>query len=44
MIMDIFTIVTAVLVLGIVWGGLVFFISRAVKYEKLKTGNGEKES
>lgn len=42
--MNIFTIITAVIVLGVVWGGLVFFISRAVKYEKLKTQNGEKES
>lgn len=39
-----FTIITAVLVLGIVWGGLAFFIIRAVGYEKLKTDNGEKES
>ncbi|MFO7526904.1 MAG: MetS family NSS transporter small subunit [Ignavibacteriaceae bacterium] len=39
-----YTIITAIVVLGIVWGGLVFFISRAVKYEKLKKVNGEKES
>lgn len=42
--MNVFTIITAILVLGIVWGGLVFFISRAIKYEKLKKENGEKES
>jgi hypothetical protein len=42
--MNIFTVITAILVLGIVWGGLVFFISRAVKYEKLKKRNGEEES
>jgi hypothetical protein len=42
--MDISTIITALIVLGIVWGGLAFFIFRAVKYEKLKTGNGKEES
>jgi hypothetical protein len=36
-----FTIITAVLVIGIVWGGLTFFLSRALKYEKLKQANGE---
>lgn len=40
--MNILTILTAVIVLGIVWGGLVFFLVRAMKYEKLKTENGEK--
>lgn len=40
--MDIKTIFTAIIVLGIVWGGLIFFLSRAVKYEKMKTENGEK--
>lgn len=42
--MNISTIITAIVVLGTIWGGLVFFISRAVKYEKLKTENGEEES
>lgn len=42
--MNIFTIITAIVVLSIVWGGLVFFISRAVKFEKLKMRSGEKES
>jgi hypothetical protein len=42
--MDIITIITALIVLGIVWGGLSFFIIRAVKYEKLKIENGKEES
>jgi len=36
-----FTIITAVLVIGIVWGGLVLFLTRALKYEKIKMQNGE---
>jgi len=40
--MNIFTVLTAVAVLGIVWGGLIFFLSRAFKYEKMKKENGEK--
>jgi hypothetical protein len=40
--MNIFTIITAILVVGIVWGGFVFFLSRALKYEKIKMKNGEK--
>lgn len=40
--MDIYTIITAVIVIGIVWGGLTFFLTRAMKYEKMKTGNGKK--
>ena len=39
--MNAFTIITAIVVLGIVWGGLVFFLSRAFKYEKMKIKNGE---
>jgi hypothetical protein len=39
--MNIFTIVTAIIVIGIVWGGLTFFLSRAFKYEKLKMKNGK---
>jgi hypothetical protein len=39
--MNLFTIVTAVIVVGIVWGGLIFFFSRAFRYEKLKIENGE---
>jgi hypothetical protein len=40
--MNIFTILTAVIVVGVVWGGVIFFLSRAMKYEKLKENNGEK--
>ncbi|NCS90045.1 MAG: MetS family NSS transporter small subunit [Ignavibacteria bacterium] len=40
--MNILTIITTAFVLGIVWGGLIYFLSRAVKYEKLKSSNGEK--
>jgi hypothetical protein len=40
--MSIFTILTAVIVVGIVWGGVTFFLTRAMKYEKLKERNGEK--
>jgi hypothetical protein len=39
--MEISTIITMVLVLGIVWGGLTFFLVRAIKYEKVKLKNGE---
>jgi hypothetical protein len=39
--MDTLTIITAILVIGIVWGGLTFFLSRALKYEKMKQENGE---
>jgi hypothetical protein len=40
--MNTFTIITAIFVIGIVWGGLTFFLSRALKYEKMKMKNGEK--
>ncbi len=40
-IMNASTIITLVLVIGIVWGGLIYFLSRAVKYEKLKSKNGK---
>lgn len=39
--MNLFTIITAVIVIGIVWGGFVFFFSKAVKYEIMKRENGE---
>jgi len=39
--MSLFTIITALIVIGIVWGGLTFFLSRAFKYEKMKMKNGE---
>ena len=34
-------IITAVTVITIVWGGLIFFLRKALKYEKLKMKNGE---
>jgi hypothetical protein len=34
-------ILTMLIVLGIVWGGLAFFITRAVKYEKEKLKVGK---
>jgi hypothetical protein len=39
--MEISTIVTMILVIGIVWGGLTYFLVRAIKYEKIKSQNGE---
>ncbi len=39
--MNISTLITLILVIGIVWGGLIFFLTRAVKYEKLKSKNGK---
>ena len=39
--MKIITIITMIIVLGTVWGGLSFFLSRAIKYEKLKEKNGK---
>lgn len=41
--MNIYSILTMVIILGIVWGGVVFFMTRAFKYEKLKKNNGEKQ-
>jgi hypothetical protein len=40
--MNTLTIITAIIVIGIVWGGFVFFLSRALKYEKIKMKNGKK--
>lgn len=40
--METTTLVTIILVLGIVWGGLSFFLFKAFKHEKLKVKNGEK--
>lgn len=42
--MNIFTIITAVFVLTIVWGGLAYFIVHAVKYEKQKIKDGKEEN
>jgi len=39
--MNSLTIITAVIIIGIVLGGLLFFISKAFKYEKLKQKNGK---
>ena len=39
--MNAFTIITAIIVVGIVWGGLSFFLSKALKYEKMKMKDGE---
>ncbi len=39
--MTLSTIITMIIVLGIVWGGLSIFIFKAFKYEKLKSKNGE---
>ena len=35
------TIFSALAILGIVWGGMIFFLIKAIKFEKLK--NVEKE-
>jgi hypothetical protein len=37
--MDLITIMTMICVLGLVWGGLLFFIGKAFKHEKLKLKN-----
>jgi hypothetical protein len=39
--MYVFSIITAAIVVGIVWGGLLFFLREAMKYEKLKQKNGK---
>jgi H+/Cl- antiporter ClcA len=39
--MAISTIITMIIVLGIVCGGLGIFIFKAFKYEKLKSKNGK---
>ena len=39
--MNLFTIITAIVVIGIVWGGVSFFLSRALKYEKMKQRDGK---
>jgi len=39
--MNFLTIISAILVIGVVWGGFAFFLSRALKYEKMKMKNGE---
>ncbi|MGD8306944.1 MAG: MetS family NSS transporter small subunit [Ignavibacteria bacterium] len=39
--MEITTIITMIFVIGIVWGGLAFFLTRAIRYEKMKSEDGE---
>ena len=39
--MEISTIITMILVLGIVWGGLTMLLLRAINFEKLKSQDGE---
>ncbi len=39
--MEVSTIVTMIIVLGIVWGGLALLLLRAINYEKLKSQDGE---
>ena len=39
--MNVVTIITALIVIGIVWGGLLFFLRKAFKYEKIKQKNGK---
>jgi hypothetical protein len=38
--MNTFTILTAVIVAGIVWGGLIYFLRKAMHHEKIKTKHG----
>ena len=40
--MNLFSIITMIIVLGIVWGGLSIFLFKAVKYERLKEADGKK--
>jgi len=39
--MKIETIVTAIFVIGIVWGGVSYFLLRAIKFEKSKNSDQE---
>lgn len=39
--MEVSTIITMIIVLGIVWGGLSLLLFRAINYEKLKSQNGK---
>lgn len=40
--MEVSAVITLVVVAGLVWGGLAFFLTRAMKYEKIKRTDGEK--
>jgi hypothetical protein len=39
--MKIETVITLVIVIGLVWGGFGFFLFKAFKFEKMKRENGE---
>lgn len=39
--MNVISLFTMILVLGTIWGGLIYFIIRAVKYEKEKAKIGK---
>lgn len=39
--MNIFGLITMIIVPLIVWGGLALFLSKAIKYEKLKEKDGK---
>ena len=39
--MELSTVLSIIIVLGIVWGGLAYFLIRAIKFEKIKFKNGE---
>lgn len=39
--MQLDTIITSLVVAGIVWGGFIFFLLKAIKYEKVKLKNGK---
>ena len=39
--MELSTIITMIVVLGIVWGGLALLLLRAINYEKLKSKDGK---
>jgi len=39
--MSLLSILTSVVVIGIVWGGLTCFLIKAIKYEKKKLNDGE---
>lgn len=38
------TVLTSIIVLSIVWGGLIFFIAKAIKSEKNKLNKNDKET
>jgi uncharacterized protein YdgA (DUF945 family) len=40
--MSLGSIITLIVVVGIVWGGLTYFLIKAIKYEKKKLSDGEK--